>query len=215
MYIFGYLRASATDQDALRAQSVLKSFAQENGHRVAGWYVENASGASLQRPELMRLLNDAEAGDLILVEQVDRLSRLDDAGWKQLKHMIQSKSLAVVSLDLPTSHIAFSKHASDEFTKSMLSAINGMMLDMLAAIARKDYTDRRRRQREGIDKAKGEGIYRGRAPDLHKHELVRSLRAQGKSISETARLANVSPRTVTRICKSTSFNLDMTKPAEE
>nr|ELA0225143.1 recombinase family protein [Klebsiella aerogenes] len=140
---------------------------------------------------------------MILVEQVDRLSRLDDAGWKQLKHMIQAKDLSVVSLDLPTSHIAFSKHGSDDFTRSMLSAINGMMLDMLAAIARKDYTDRRRRQKEGIENAKSRGVYRGRSPDLHKHELVRSLRSQGKSISETARLANVSTRTVTRITKST------------
>ena len=32
----------------------------------------------------------------------------------------------------------------DEFTGRMFDAINGMLLDMLAAIARKDYTDRRR-----------------------------------------------------------------------
>jgi DNA invertase Pin-like site-specific DNA recombinase len=37
-----------------------------------------------------------------------------------------------------------------------------MMLDMLAAVARKDYEDRRRRQSEGIAKAKKEGKYRGR-----------------------------------------------------
>ena len=33
----------------------------------------------------------------------------------------------------------------------MLTAINDLMLDMLAAVARKDYQDRRRRQKEGID----------------------------------------------------------------
>lgn len=47
----------------------------------------------------------------------------------------------------------------------MLKAVNGMMLDMLAAIARKDYEDRRRRQSEGISKAKAEGKYRGRVAD--------------------------------------------------
>jgi hypothetical protein len=47
-----------------------------------------------------------------------------------------------VSLDLPTSH-QFAV-VSDEFTGRMLSAINDLMLDMLAAIARKDYEDRRR-----------------------------------------------------------------------
>ncbi|PHM30372.1 recombinase family protein [Xenorhabdus innexi] len=75
MYIFGYLRASTHDRDVLRAKERLKSFVLTYGHRVAGWYIENASGESLHRPELMRLLNDAESGDLILVEQVDRLSR--------------------------------------------------------------------------------------------------------------------------------------------
>lgn len=34
-----------------------------------------------------------------------------------------------------------------------------MMLDMLAAVARKDYKDRRRRQAEGIEKAKKIGKY--------------------------------------------------------
>ena len=202
MYIFGYLRASAHDQDASRAQQRLKAFALEHNHRVAGWYVENASGASLQRPELMRLLNDAEKGDLILIEQVDRLSRLDDEGWQQLKRMMQEKNLAIISLDLPTSYAALMPHGSDEFTRSMLTAINSMMLDMLAAIARKDYTDRRRRQQEGVKKAKEKGVYRGRIPDQNKHDLIRSLRHQGKSISETARLAGVSERTVTWVSKS-------------
>lgn len=199
MYIFGYLRASALDQDASRAQQRLKDFALEHNHRVAGWYVENASGASLQRPELMRLLNDAERGDIILIEQVDRISRLDDEGWQQLKRMIQEKNLAIISLDLPTSHTALMPHGNDEFMRSMLTAINNMMLDMLAAIAHKDYTDRRRRQKEGIEKAKAKQVYRGRRPDLNKHELIKSLRNQGKSISETARMAGVSKRTVTRV----------------
>ncbi len=40
MYIFGYLRASTADQNAKRAQSILESFVQEKGYRVAGWYIE-------------------------------------------------------------------------------------------------------------------------------------------------------------------------------
>lgn len=122
---------------------------------IAGWYVENASGAALHRPELMRLLQDAEPGDAIVIEQVDRLSRLDDNGWESLKKMIYEKSLSIISLDLPTSHIALSKSSTDDFTRSMLRAVNNMMLDMLAAIARKDYEDRRRRQMEGITSARG------------------------------------------------------------
>ena len=41
--------------------------------------------------------------------------------------------------------------------QEMFTAINAMLLDMLAAVARKDYEDRRRRQAQGIVKAKAEG----------------------------------------------------------
>jgi len=181
MLIFGYLRASTSGQDATRAKDALKKFARQHQHRIAGWYVDNVSGTTMNRPELLRLL--------------------DDAGWDTLRKQIADKQLAVVSLDLPTSHLALTSVASDEFTRSMLKAINGMMLDMLAAIARKDYEDRRRRQAEGIRKAKAEGKYRGRVADAQKHELIRTLRlGHGKSLRETARLAGVSKMTVIRVC---------------
>ncbi|EBS1478562.1 recombinase family protein [Salmonella enterica] len=203
MYIYAYLRASTAEQDAFRSKNRLKEFAALHGHRIAGWYVENASGASLNRPELTRMLADMEPGDVILIEQVDRLSRLNDAGWEILRKEITDKRLSVVSLDLPTSHMALTNAVSDDFTRSMLKAVNGMMLDMLAAIARKDYEDRRRRQSEGISKAKAEGKYRGRVADAQKHELIRTLRlVNGKSLRETARLAGVSKMTVIRVCNN-------------
>ncbi|MEZ9437555.1 recombinase family protein [Vibrio atlanticus] len=202
MYIFGYLRASTSDQNAKRAQGALLEFVQQKGFRIAGWYIENESGASLQRPELLRLLDDAAIGDAIIIEQIDRLSRLDEESWFKLKEMLNQKELKVISLDLPTSHIAFAPHITDEFTRSMIRAINGMMMDMLAAIARKDYQDRRRRQAEGIMKAREEGKYRGRQADLQLHEKIYQLRViNGLSISDTAKLTNVSTRTVIRVAK--------------
>ena len=199
MYIHGYLRASTKEQDALRAKNRMKAFVEEKGFRLASWYTENVSGASLQRPELLRLLDDAAPGDIILIEQVDRLSRLDEEGWQKLKHLIQEKHLVV---DLPTSHMALATHAGDDFTLAMLKAINGMMLDMLAAIARKDYQDRRRRQEEGIAKAKVAGKFRGRQADHQLHEKIIELRVKNRqSIRDTARLCGVSERTVIRIVK--------------
>ena len=202
MYIFGYLRASTKEQDAKRAQDSLKSFAEDKGVRIAGWYIENVSGASLQRPELMRLLQDAEKGDAILIEQVDRLSRLNDEDWETLKALINKKQLKVISLDLPTSHAILMKHQNDDFTSAMFRAINNMMLDMLAAIARKDYQDRRRRQVQGIERAKKEGFYRGRRPDLDMHEKIIQLRVHNQlSVNATAKLIGVTARTVIRIVK--------------
>lgn len=207
MYIHGYLRASTKEQDALRAKNRMKAFVEEKGFRMASWYTENVSGASLQRPELLRLLDDAAPGDIILIEQVDRLSRMDEDGWQKLKRLISEKNLVVVSLDLPTSHMALTSSAGDEFTRAMLKAVNGMMLDMLAAIARKDYEDRRRRQKEGIAKAKVAGKYRGRRADEQLHQKIIELRVKNKqSIRDTARLCDVSERTVIRVVKLSAIH---------
>ncbi len=62
---------------------------------------------------------------------------MNKVGWFTLKEMLNKKELKVISLDLPTSHIALSPQVTDEFTSSMIKAINSMMMDMLAAIARK------------------------------------------------------------------------------
>lgn len=50
------------------------------------------------------------------------------------------------SLDLPTSHQGMRDTKGDEFTGRMLGAINSMLVEMMAAIARKDYEQRRERQ---------------------------------------------------------------------
>jgi len=171
--IYAYLRASTQEQDATRAKGGLVQFAKERGLTISGWFIENESGAMLQRPELFRLIDIAADGDIILVEQVDRLSRLNDSDWAKLKDVIRSKKLKIVSLDLPTSW-TFVKSEND-FTAAMMEAINGMMLDMLAAIARKDYEDRRRRQEEGIAKAKEAGRYKGRTTNTERLKLIQIL----------------------------------------
>ncbi len=74
-----YLRASSKEQDAQRAKQTLIEFASEHGHKIASFYVENESGATLQRPKLMELISDASEGDIILVEQIDRLACLNQA----------------------------------------------------------------------------------------------------------------------------------------
>lgn len=200
MMIRAYLRASTIEQDATRAKEQLRAFAVEHGQRVASWYTENESGATLERPELFRLLSDCEPGDVLLVEQVDRLARLNESDWLKLRGELQVKGVLVVALDLPTSHQAMQPaRKGDDFTGRMLGAINTMLLDMLAAVARKDYEDRRRRQAQGIEKAKGEGAYKGRQIDESLHQRVRELLADGKSIRKVAELIGCSTQTVQRV----------------
>lgn len=174
MFVRAYLRASTDEQDANRARDQLKAFAAERGLKVAAWYVENESGAKLARPELFRLLTDAQPGDILLIEQVDRLSRLTADDWQKLRADMKSRGVRIVSLDLPTSWMMATSNA-DEFTSRMFEAINDMLLDMLAAVARKDYDDRRRRQAQGQAKAKAEGRYKGRPEDTERNAKIAAM----------------------------------------
>lgn len=200
MFIRAYLRASTDQQDATRAKAQLQGFAQDRGFKVASYYVENVSGASLQRPELFRLLEDSHPGDIVLLEQVDRLSRLTTADWERLKAEIRAKGVRIVALDLPTSWSLLT-FSHDEFTSRIVAAINDMLLDMLAAIARKDYEDRRRRQAQGIQKAKGAGLYRGRQENTARNTTVMGLLRDGKTWSQVRALVPVSKATLAALSK--------------
>lgn len=208
MFVRAYLRASTEDQNAERAREALESFAREHEQVIAASYVENASGASSERTELRRLLADARPGDVLLVESIDRLSRLPRAAWEALRSEIEAKGLRIVALDLPTSHAALRERGGDEFTARMLDAINRMMLDMMAAIARKDYEQRRERQRQGIEKARAAGRYRGRPVDQEKHERIRELLRYGFSVRKTAKIAGASTSTVYQVKKATESAIE-------
>jgi DNA invertase Pin-like site-specific DNA recombinase len=198
MHTRAYLRASTAEQDASRGRDQVKAFAAEHGLDVVGWFTENESGASLQRPELFRLLDDSKPGDVLLVEQVDRLSRLTDSDWRKLRATIDAKQVRIVALDLPTS---WQLAAGDEFTSRMFGAINGMLLDMLAAIARKDYEDRRRRQAQGIAKAKAKGAYRGRQEDTDRNAGIAGMLRSGMSWSAIQAATGCSRATIAKIAK--------------
>jgi DNA invertase Pin-like site-specific DNA recombinase len=199
MFVRAYLRASITAQDASRARAQVEAFADAHGLIIAGTYLENESGAKLARPELFRLLADSRPGDALLIEQVDRLSRLTDADWRRLRAEIDARQVRVIALDLPTSW-QLAAHA-DEFTGRMFAAVNGMLLDMLAAVARKDYDDRRRRQAQGIAKAKAEGTYRGRPENVDRNAGIAGMLRSGMSWTAIQAATDCSRATIAKVAK--------------
>jgi DNA invertase Pin-like site-specific DNA recombinase len=199
-FIRAYLRASTHEQDATRAKSVLDAFAFNQKLVICNYYIENESGARLERPELFRLLADCQSQDVLLVEDVDRLSRLTAADWDALKIIIKSKSIRVVAVNVPTTWHQLSQNTSD-FDSRIFEAINSMLLDMLAAIARRDYEQRRERQAQGIAKAKQTGKYQGRKVDLNRYEAINRLLASGSSWSIVQKTVGCSRSTISRAVK--------------
>lgn len=143
-----YLRASTKDQDALRAKKLLETFAATQGLSIAGIYSENISGTKLERPELMRLLDSANPGEILLCESVDRLSRLSQADWEILKGTIKAKGLRLVVADLPTSWQMVTGGIAGE----VMRVINDMLIELMQTMARLDQAKRVERITQGLEK---------------------------------------------------------------
>ncbi|MCL1127933.1 hypothetical protein L2764_26640, partial [Shewanella surugensis] len=78
------------------------------------------------------------------------------------------------------------------------------MIDLAAAMARDDYETRRKRQAQGISKAKALGKYQGRQPDHELRENIRLLISEGKSWSQVQNLLKCSRSTIAKASKFAS-----------
>ena len=200
MILRGYLRASTESQDAERAREDLERFASERGLMIASFYIENISGTALARPELARLLNDCRPGDGLLVEQIDRLTRLNAEDWEALKRQIADRRVRIISLDVPSTW-TFADRSSDEMQNRILDAVNSMLVDILSAMAHADYLSRRRRQAQGIETAKAKGVYLGKRENVSRNAAIVALLAMKTPWSSIIAATGCSRSTLARLAR--------------
>nr|WP_181716966.1 recombinase family protein [Psychrobacter sp.]QJS05468.1 resolvase, serine recombinase [Psychrobacter sp.] len=189
-----YVRASTKDQDAKRALTDLIIFSKNYGNSYTD-YIENYSGTKLDRPALTKLLDDAQQDDILLVESVDRLSRLSQDDFAILKQRIRVKGLRLVVADLPTTHTV-----NDGMTGKILNVVNNMLIDLLATMAKLDNDKRRERIKQGL--ARSGYKPSGKTANKEKHKRIRELDSQ-KSMTkeEIAKAVGVGIATVYRVLK--------------
>lgn len=177
MPLIGYARVSSSGQslevqrDQLLAAGCTRIFE------------EKRSGLSQDgREQLALALDYVRDGDVLIVTRLDRLAR-SITDLRQIVDRLRAKEVGFRALqqgDLDT------------------STSNGrLMLNMLGAFAEFEADLRRERQREGIDKAKANGIYKGRKPTVPVDE-VRKLKAEGMAPTEIAKRLNVGRASVYR-----------------
>lgn len=193
-----YLRASTKDQDAQRALATLNTLNESLQLGEPTIYVENYSGTKLERPELNKLLEDANQGDTLLVESVDRLSRLTQQDFEELKRRIREKGLRLVVADLPTTHQLI--QANDAITGSILDLINNMLIDLLATMARLDNEKRIERIKQGLERSGYKPA--GKKPNQTKHKRIKELLASNTMTKEEiAKAVGCGVATVYRVAK--------------
>ncbi|EHL2370420.1 recombinase family protein [Escherichia coli] len=94
-----------------------------------------------------------------------------------------------------------------EFDNRLFSAINDMndmLLDMLAAVARRDYEQRRERQKQGIEKARKDGKYKERKPNQARHDAIIRLIESGSSWTQVQKVLGCSRGTISSAIKRKS-----------
>lgn len=190
-----YVRASTKDQNAERALIDLIKFSKSYSKKNES-YIENYSGTKLDRPQLTKLLDDAKQGDILLVESVDRLSRLSQDDFAILKQRIKDKGLRLVVADLPTTHTI----SNDSMTGEILRVVNDMLIDLLATMAKLDNDKRKERIKQGLALSGYKPT--GKKVDTAKHNRILELASNGNMTKqEIANAVGVGVATVYRVLK--------------
>ncbi len=193
-----YVRASTKEQDAERALSDLIEFSKSYSTEYVA-YIENESGTKLNRPVLNKLLDEAKPDDILLVESVDRLSRLNQSDFETLKQQIKGKGMRLIVADLPTTHVQM--NASDSITSSVLELINNMLIDLLATMARLDNEKRKERIIQGLKRSGYKPT--GKKANIAKHERIKQLLEAGNMTKEEiAKAVGCGVATVYRVVKT-------------
>ena len=164
--LIGYARTSTLDQVAgFDAQR--KELAALGCKKV---FAEQVSSVA-DRPKLSAALDELRDGDVLVVTKLDRLAR----SMRDLVNIVgqiteKGASLLIVAMSLDTS-----------------TATGKLMLNMLGSVAEFERSMMLERQREGIAKAKREGLYKGRKPTaMAKADEVKALHKQGIGATEIA-----------------------------
>lgn len=109
-------------------------------------YIDRMSGGNRERPQLKKMLDSLQNGDVVIVKSLDRLSR-STRDMLEIVEFIKSKDASLKILDM-------------NFDTS--SPLGEFFLTVVAAIAQLETELIRERTREGIELAKAEGKYKGR-----------------------------------------------------
>ncbi|MDR2295958.1 MAG: recombinase family protein [Clostridiales Family XIII bacterium] len=183
---FGYVRVSATDQNAARQCIALAPFdiPPENLH------MDKQSGKDFERPEYIRMIKRLRRGDLLIVTSLDRLGRNYAEVREQWRYITIEIGADIRVLDMP---LLDTGHAKD----LLGSFIADLVLQVLSFAAQLERENIRRRQAEGIAAAKARGVKWGKDPlPLPDDFEALYLRWRNNEIStaEIAALCNMSER---------------------
>ncbi len=174
----GYRRVSTTDQNLDRQEL-------DGCEKV---FEEKLSGANRDRPALRDLIEFAREGDEVIVHSLDRLAR----DLRDLKGIVDELNEKGVTVEFLQERLRFSPDAEDPLSK--------LQLHLMGAFAEFERSMIRKRQAEGIARAKAKGVYKGRKATID-CERVAELHAEGMGATEIAKSLGIGRASVYRVLR--------------
>jgi DNA invertase Pin-like site-specific DNA recombinase len=175
----GYIRVSTVDQNTER---------QLDGVELDRVFTDKCSGKDTNRPQLKALLEYVREGDEVHVHDISRMAR----NLEDLISLVKELNDKGVSIKFHKESLTFTGEQS---------AMQELLLGVLGSVYQFERSMMLERQREGIQKAKEAGKYKGR-PQQVDREKVMELLAGGVSIRKTAGQLKIAVSTVQRIKSS-------------
>lgn len=180
MSIVGYARVSSNSQN-LDLQ--LEQLADAGCEKV---FSEKVTGTSRNdRRALEECLDWLREGDTLVVTRLDRLAR-------------SGRDLHDILAQLSAKQVGF--RCVQQGAVDTTTSMGKLILGILGAVAEFETDIRKERQREGIERAKAAGAYKGRKPTVDV-EQVRSLRDQGVGATDIATKLGIARASVYRALK--------------
>lgn len=163
----GYIRVSSVSQNTDR---------QLEGLELDYVFTDKLSGKDINRPQLQELIKHARKGDTVYSHSLDRLGRnLDDL--RNIVNQLTTKGVTVVFLK-----------ENLTFTNDKQNPIQELLFNIMASFAQFERTLILERQREGIQIAKANGVYKGRKQEMTPERVI-EIRTRVESGEPKTRIA--------------------------
>lgn len=181
----GYARVSTEEQNLDRQIDAL----QQAGIDDRLIYKEKITGTKKDRPELQKMLNHLNEGDIVIITDLTRISR-STKDLLDIVEKVKNKGASIRSLK-DTWLDTTSNNPYNEFLLTVMSGLSQLERNLIS-----------QRTKEGLASAKARGRNGGRpSKQNEKGDMVRTLADSGMRIVDIVKQTGLSRSTVNRILR--------------